>query len=171
VATNDNIVFIGKMLYNYQIMVGIKVITQNRRGLFDYEITEKFEAGLSLTGPEVKSIRAGHINLKDSYAVVKDGEIWLLNTYISPYRFAPGEGYDPERSRKLLLHKKEIKGLIGKLEMKGLSLIPLKVYLKHGLVKVELGLGRGRKKYDKRELIKRRETEREIQKEIKQRTR
>ncbi|KKR32930.1 MAG: SsrA-binding protein [candidate division CPR2 bacterium GW2011_GWC1_39_9] len=150
-------------------MVGIKIITQNRRGLFDYEINEKFEAGIVLTGPEVKSVKSGHINLKDSYAVVKDEEIWLLNTHIANYKNAGDKNYEPERSRKLLLSKKEIKSLIGKLEAKGFTLIPLKIYLKHGLIKVELGLGRGRKNYDKREVIKRREVEREIQKEIKER--
>lgn len=152
-------------------MAGIKVITQNKRGYFDYEIVENFEAGIVLTGPEVKSIKAGHVNLKNSYGVVRDGEIWLLNTHISAYRFAPDTAYNPERSRKLLLNKKEMRVIVSKMETKGLTLIPLKVYLKGGLIKVELGLGRGRKRHDKRELIKKRDVEREIRQEMKEKVR
>lgn len=152
-------------------MAGIKVIAQNKRGYFDYEIIENVEAGIVLTGPEVKSIKAGHVNLKDSYGVVHDGELWLLNAHVSAYRFAPDPSYDPERSRKLLLNKKELRSLVGRIETKGLTLIPLKIYLKGGLIKVELGLGRGRKRYDKRELIKKRDVEREIRQELKERVR
>lgn len=148
-------------------MTNIKVIAQNRKALFDYAIEEKFEAGLVLTGGEVKSVKAGHVNLKESYAVIKDDEIWLLNTHISPYRFSRQEHNEPTRSRKLLLSKKEIKYLIGKIGAKGLTLVPLKIYLKHGLIKIELGLGKGRKRFDKREVIKNRDIEREIQQRLK----
>jgi SsrA-binding protein len=148
-------------------MTSIKIIAQNRKALFDYAIEEKFEAGVVLTGGEVKSVKAGHVNLKESYAVVKDEEMWLLNAHISPYRFSNQENYEPTRSRKLLLSKKEIKFLIGKINTKGLTLVPLKIYLKHGLIKIELGLGKGRKKFDKREVIKNRDIDREIKQRLK----
>jgi SsrA-binding protein len=150
-------------------MTSIKIIAQNRKALFDYAIEEKFEAGVVLTGGEVKSVKAGHVNLKESYAVVKDEEMWLLNAHISPYRFSNQENYEPTRSRKLLLSKKEIKFLIGKINTKGLTLVPLKIYLKHGLIKIELGLGKGRKKFDKREVIKNRDIDREIKQRLKAR--
>jgi len=148
-------------------MTSIKIIAQNRKALFDYAIEEKFEAGVVLTGGEVKAVKASHVNLKESYAVVKDEEMWLLNAHISPYKFSRQESYEPTRSRKLLLSKKEINFLIGKIKAKGLTLVPLKIYLKHGLIKIELGLGKGRKKFDKREVIKNRDIEREIKQKLK----
>ena len=144
--------------------MNIKVIAANKKAFFDYEITDTFEAGIVLTGPEVKSVRLGNVSLKESYAVAKEGEIFLLNAHISPYKFA-AENQEPARTRKLLLKASEIKTLIGKIQEKGLTLIPTKIYLKRGLIKVELGLGRGKKKYEKREKIKKKDIEREIERE------
>jgi SsrA-binding protein len=143
----------------------MKILALNKRANFDYEIFEKFEAGIVLSGDEVKSAKAGGFNITASYAQVKDGEIWLINSEISPYQPKNiSSNYDPKRTRKLLLHKKEIKYLGGKLTQK-FMLIPLKVYLKNNFIKLELGLARLRKKYDKRELIKKREAKK-IVKEI-----
>ncbi|PIZ00248.1 SsrA-binding protein [bacterium (Candidatus Howlettbacteria) CG_4_10_14_0_8_um_filter_40_9] len=143
-----------------------KIIATNKKAHFDYEIHDTFEAGVVLTGPEVKSVKSGNISLKESYAVVKGNEIFLLNAHISPYKFAANEGEDPARSRKLLLKSSEIKSLIGKTSEKGLTLIPTKVYLKYGLVKIELGLGKGKKKFEKRAKIKERDIGRDIEREI-----
>lgn len=146
----------------------IKIVSNNRKARFLYAILETYEVGIALVGTEVKSIRAGKVNLGDGYALIQKGEAWLLNVNISPYQ-ASGQyfNHDPCRSRKLLLHRKEIKQLIGKIEQKGLTLVPLKMYLKGSLVKVSLGLGRGKKLHDKRETIKRRQDEREISRAMK----
>ena len=144
------------------------VIAINKQALYDYEILESYEAGLVLTGQEVKSVRNGHINLKGSFAAFKDTELFLLNTHISPYAFAkPDPGYDPRRSRKILLKKKEIGRLKGKLQVKGLTLLPLKVYTTKTRLKIVLGLGRGKKQFEKREIIKKRDVERQLREELK----
>ena len=149
----------------------IDIVTQNRKAFYDYFIEETFEAGIMLTGTEVKSLRAGKANLKDSYARIKDGEIFLLNTHISPYNQADGfKQHEPERTRKLLLHKKEIMKLLGKTREKGYTLVPTKIYFKDGKAKVEIGLARGKTSYDKRDSIKARDVKREIAKTIRQRT-
>lgn len=142
-------------------------ITENKKAYFDYEIFECIEAGIVLTGHETKSIRSGHINLAGAHAIMRGGEIFILNMQIPSFQpeNAP-EGYDPARTKKLLLTKKEISYISGKIRG-GLTLIPLKVYSKKRLLKIELGLARGRKKHDKREMIKKRETEMEIRKLIK----
>jgi len=140
----------------------IKIITTNEKAYHDYHIQETLEAGIVLVGTEVKSLREGRCNLKDSYARIKDGEVWLLGMHISPYRNAGYGNHDPERPRKLLLHKDEIVKLWRKVQEKGVTLIPLKVYFKKGLVKVELGVATGKRKYDKREAIAKREQEREM---------
>jgi len=140
----------------------MKILTKNKKALFDYEIIEKEEAGISLKGPEVKSAKSGQINLKDSFVKIKDGEAFLLNCHISPYTEANIFNQEPTRTRKLLLHKKEIARLAGKSEEKGLTLIPISIYLKNNLVKVEIALARGKKNYDKRESIKKKDMEREI---------
>ncbi|MBW1951796.1 MAG: SsrA-binding protein SmpB [Deltaproteobacteria bacterium] len=140
----------------------IKLISQNRKAYFDYYIDDLYEAGLVLTGPEVKSLRMGKVNIGDAYARIRKGEVYLYNAHISPYPFAPTEPYDPTRPRKLLLHRQEIKRLIGKTEERGYTLIPLKIYFRDQYVKVEIGLARGKKKYDKRETIRRRDEEREL---------
>jgi SsrA-binding protein len=144
-----------------------KMVTINRKARSDYDILETLEAGMSLKGTEVKSLREGRMNLKDSYAKVQEGEVYLVNAHISPYSHGNIQNHDPLRERKLLLHKQEIKRLTGKTEEKGLTLVPLKVYFVRGKAKVELGLARGRKHYDKREEIKKRDTEREIRRELK----
>lgn len=145
---------------------GIKILTDNRRARREYFLFESFEAGMVLTGPEVKSARGGKIQLSDAYAAVRDGEVWLFNAHISPYEHANREDADPTRTRKLLLHRQEIKRLIGKTREKGLTLIPVKVYLKKGLVKCEIALAKGKKLYDKRETLKRRITEAEAREAI-----
>ncbi|WP_013325480.1 SsrA-binding protein SmpB [Gloeothece verrucosa] len=145
-----------------------KLISDNRQARFLYEILETYEAGIELTGTEVKSIRAGRINLKDGYALIRNGEAWLINVHISPYE-ASGQyfNHDPRRTRKLLLHRKEINKLIGQVEQKGLTLVPLKMYFKDSWIKVSIGLGQGKKLHDKRETLKRRQDEREMQRAMK----
>ena len=138
-----------------------KVIATNKKALHDYFILEKLECGVALLGTEVKSIREGRVNLKDSYALVRGGETFLLNCHISPYSHGNRQNHDPTRTRKLLLHREEIRKLIGKSQEKGLTLIPLRVYLKRGKVKIELAVTRGKKLYDKRETERRKESERE----------
>jgi SsrA-binding protein len=146
----------------------MKVIIKNKKAYFNYQILEKFEAGISLIGQEVKSIKSGRINLAGSYVILKDSEVFLIGANVPPYqpKNAPPD-YNPERSRKLLLKKSEIKYLIGKIKQKGLTLVPLKIYTKRGKIKLEFGAAKGKKKVDKRELIKRRETEREMKRELK----
>lgn len=134
----------------------------NPRARFDYDILDKWEAGLRLTGAEVKAVRAGSMSLKGSYITIHNEEIYLLNAHIGLYAKAVQKGYDPTQSRKLLLHKKEIKRLIGLTKQKGLTLVPLKVYSKHNKLKLEFGLGRGRSRIDKRAVIKKRDLDREV---------
>lgn len=146
----------------------IKIVSDNRQARYLYEILETYEAGIALVGTEVKSIRAGKVNLKDGYAFIRNGEAWLSNVHISPYK-AGGEyfNHDPRRVRKLLLHRREINKLIGQVEQQGLTLVPLKMYFKQGRVKISLGLAKGKKIYDKRETVKRRQDEREIARAMK----
>lgn len=139
----------------------------NRKAFHDFEIMEKFEAGLVLQGTEVKSIRIGKVSFKDSYARVKNGELWLVNLHISEYDHGSAWNHDPARQRKLLLHRREVKRLIGKIEEQGLTLVPLSIYFKQGYAKVELGLARGRKMFDKRREIAKRDVNRDIQRELK----
>jgi SsrA-binding protein len=141
---------------------GIKIITSNKKAYHDYQILEKIEAGLVLTGTEVKSLREGRCNLKDSYARIRDGEVWLIGMHISPYKNAGYASHDPERDRKLLLHRDEIRRLHRKVQEKGVTLIPLRLYFKNGWAKVELGVAAGKRKYDKRQEIARREQERDM---------
>lgn len=146
---------------------GTKTIVANRKAFHDFEIIERFEAGIALHGTEVKSLRSGHANFKDSYARVKEGELWIVNMHISPYDFGSVWNHDPLRQRKLLMHKKEIRRLISKIEEKGLTLVPLSLYFKNGMVKVELALARGKKIYDKRKDIAKRDSDRDTQRELK----
>ncbi|MFZ2446599.1 MAG: SsrA-binding protein SmpB [Syntrophobacteraceae bacterium] len=141
----------------------IRIISQNKKAFHDYEISERFEAGMVLLGTEVKSLREGRANLKDSYAKVKKGEVFLYDLHISAYSHASHDNHDPERVRKLLLHRSEIKKLLGKTQERGFSLIPLKLYFKEGKAKVEIGLARGKREYDKRESLKRKEETREME--------
>jgi SsrA-binding protein len=142
-----------------------RTVATNRRARHDYAIEETFEAGMVLTGPEVKSLRAGRATLSDSYARVDpDGRaVWVENLHIPPYEMADTRRYDPKRRRKLLLHRNEIGRLIGKTAERGLTLIPLKIYFTRGIAKMELGLGRGRRKYEKRDVIAEREHRREVE--------
>ncbi|BAZ05206.1 SsrA-binding protein SmpB [Calothrix sp. NIES-3974] len=147
---------------------GYKVISDNRQARFLYEILETYEAGIQLVGTEVKSIRAGKVNLKDGYAILRNGEAWLLNVHISPHQQASEFfNHEPRRTRKLLLRRDELRKLIGKVEQEGLTLVPLKLYLKRGWVKVSIALARGKKIHDKREDIKRRQDKREMQRAMK----
>ena len=145
----------------------IKIIARNRKALKDYEIQETFEAGISLLGTEVKSLRDGKINLADAYAIIENGQVILRNLHISPYQMASHDNHEPTRPRRLLLHRREIRKLKVQTEQKGMTLVPLVIYFKRHLVKVELALGMGRKKYDKREAIAKADAERRMQKAIK----
>lgn len=136
--------------------------TTNRKARFNYTITDTFEVGIVLTGPEVKSVRAGQINLDEAYARIKEGELWLLSAHIAPYSNANNTDYSPTKPRKLLMHKKELEKLSLKMQTEGLTLVPLKTYLKANRLKLELGLAKGKKKFDKRQTIKERELERDI---------
>ena len=146
----------------------IKIIAVNRKARHEYFIEDEYEAGLVLKGTEVKSLRLGKVNLKDSYANIKDREVFVYQIHIGPYPFAYYNNHDPLRPRKLLLHKREIKRLYGKVNEKGHSLIPLKIYFKKGKAKLTLALAKGKRKYDKREAIKRRDEQRDLEREIKQ---
>jgi SsrA-binding protein len=144
----------------------IKIICQNKKARHDYEIVDTFEAGIVLRGTEVKSLRMGKANLKDSYARVKDGEVYLIGTHISPYPFANYNNHSPLRDRKLLLKKQEIRKLLGKINEKGLTLVPLRLYFRRGKVKVELALAKGKRLFDKRETLRRKTMEREAQRAL-----
>ncbi len=146
-------------------------IATNRRARFDFEILETFEAGIALLGPEVKSLRAGKANLSDAYATIRGREVFLVNAHISPYSQAGRENPDPRRERKLLLHRAEIARLGGRVVERGLTRVPLRLYFKNGRARVELGLARGKRRYDKREAIRRREQDREIQRAVRDRGR
>src|SRR2546430_8190179 len=143
---------------------GDRPIAPNRRARHEYEILESVEAGLVLRGTEVKSLRAGRVNFKDSYGSVRNGEGWLLGCHINPYSHGTDANHDPERDRKLLLHKKEIDRLGGRISEKGLTLVPLRLYFKDGRAKVELGLARGKKLHDKRATLREREVRRQLDK-------
>ena len=147
------------------------VVTVNRQAYHDYFVDESFEAGIALTGTEVKSIREGKVNLRGAYARIKDGEVWLEGVHIAIYEQGTYMNHDPVRPRKLLLHRREINRLVGRIQAKGLTLVPLKLYFKENRAKVELGLCRGKKLYDKREAIKERESQRELARVTKLRSR
>jgi SsrA-binding protein len=145
-------------------------IATNRQAAFRFNLLERFEAGIVLTGTEVKSMREGGVQLKDSYAVIRDGEVWLVGMYIAPYGPAARENHDPERPRKLLLHRNEIERLIGRINERGLTVVPTRVYFSDqgSRAKIEIALARGKDAYDKRETIRKRETAREIQRELRE---
>jgi SsrA-binding protein len=147
----------------------VKEVAANRQAFHNYEILEKFEAGMVLTGTEIKSAREGRVNLKDAYGIVKSGEIWLLNCHISPYSHGNYANHDPLRVRKLLMHRSEIKRLIGRTTEKGLTLVPLRVYLKEGRLKCELALAKGRKVHDKREVSRKKTIDRETRQALSER--
>jgi SsrA-binding protein len=148
---------------------GIVSIAKNRRARHDYSILDSYEAGIVLTGSEVKSLRDGKANISDAYGIVRNGEIFLLNLHISEYERASYNNHEPTRTRKLLLHKREIGRLIGAIERQGLTLIPLELYFKHGIAKVAMALGKGKKLHDKREDAKARDADREIARAVRTR--
>jgi len=148
-----------------------RTITINRKAYHDYHILESLEVGIVLNGSEIKSIRAGRVNLRDGYARPENGELWLYNTHIASYEAASYSTHEPTRPRKLMLHRKEIDNLAGIVTQRGLTLVPLKLYIKNGIAKVELGVAKGKKLYDKREAIARRDAEREVNRALKSRRR
>ena len=145
-----------------------KIVTVNRKAYHDYHIEDTVEAGLVLTGTEIKSIRGGRVNLKDAYAKAENGEMWLVNAHIAQYPGGNRYNHEPTRPRKLLLHQREIADLSGEVLRKGYTVVPLKLYLKKGIAKVELGLARGTKQYDKREAIAQRDDQRQMERALKQ---
>jgi len=145
-----------------------KVVVTNRKAFHEYFIMETYEAGVALKGTEVKSLRAGQGNLQDAYAMVNNGEVWLIGMHISPFEKGNINNHEPKRDRKLLLHKGEIRKIVGTISKKGLTLIPLKVYFKHSVAKIELGVARGKKSFDKREAIRKREVDRELRRKYAQ---
>ena len=144
-----------------------RTIAVNRKAYHDYHIQESFEAGIVLKGSEIKSIRAGRVDLRDAYAKPENGELWLFHTHIASYDAASYNTHEPTRPRKLLLHRKEVDSLAGKVAQRGLTLVPLKLYIKHGIAKIELGVAKGKRVYDKREAIARRGAEREMDRALK----
>jgi len=146
-----------------------KTITVNRKAYHDYHILESLEAGIVLTGTEIKSIRAGRVNIRDAYARPEEGELWLVNAHIAAYQAAGHFSHEPNRPRKLLLHRNQIDELSGMVSQKGLTLVPLKLYIKGGIAKLELGVARGKRLHDKREAMARRETDREIGRALRRR--
>ena len=144
-------------------MSDIKVIATNRRARHDYDIVDEWEVGLVLTGSEIKSLRAGKANLKDSFAHLRDGELFLVNAYIGPYSFAREGGHEPERTRKLLMHRHQLDRIAGSLAEKGLTLVPMRLYLKDGKAKLQLGLGKGKRTIDKRADLRKKEHDREME--------
>jgi SsrA-binding protein len=143
--------------------MGDKTLVSNRRARREYSIEETYEAGLVLKGSEIKSIRAGRANLQDSYVTIRDGEAWLVNTHVSPYKQASIENHEPKRDRKLLLNRREIDRLVGKVQAKGYTMIPLRLYLKNNRAKVEIALAKGKKLYDKRADLAKRQAQRDME--------
>jgi SsrA-binding protein len=150
--------------------MSLKTITVNRKAYHDYHIEDSLEAGLVLTGTEIKSIRAGRVNLRDAYARAENGEMWLLGAHIAQYQAGNRYNHEPKRPRKLLLNRREITELSSAMLRKGLTIVPLKLYLKNGIAKVEIGIARGKKAYDKREAIAQRDAQREVQRALSQRS-
>jgi SsrA-binding protein len=148
-----------------------KDVSLNRRATHDYEIVERYEAGIALTGSEIKSIRQGKVSLQEAYARPQRGEVWLIGAHVAEYGPASYNGHEPRRSRRLLLHRSQIREIERQVEARGLTLVPLRLYLnKRGIAKVELGVGRGRRAYDKRQAIAKRDAEREVERALRQRT-
>jgi SsrA-binding protein len=150
---------------------GVNVVATNRRAGHDYELLERFEAGLALTGTEAKSVRANKMNLQRSFVQVRDGELWLMDAHIAPYENAGYQRHDPDRPRKLLLHRREINKIVEALSLRGLTMVPTKVYLKDGWAKVEVALAKGKRKFDKRSDLARRDAERQVERALKEKYR
>lgn len=152
-------------------MSGFKVVATNRKAAHDFNLEDRYEAGLVLKGTEIKSIRAGRVNLSDGYAQPQDGELWLFNVHIASYDPSGRYGHEPRRPRKLLLHRREINRLISHVQERGYTIVPLRLYLKDGRAKVEIALARGKRKYDKRQAIAKQDAQREIERALKERYR
>tara|TARA_A100001037_G_scaffold139387_1_gene126344 strand:+ start:9252 stop:9716 length:465 start_codon:yes stop_codon:yes gene_type:complete len=150
-------------------MSGVKIISVNKKARMEFAVEDTYEAGMVLTGTEVKSIRDGHVSLKESFGDVRDGEVWLVDCHINPYGHGNVHNHETTRLRKLLLHKNEIRRLIGKINERGYALVPLKMYFKAGKVKLEIGLGKGKKLHDRREDLKKRDANREIERALRDR--
>ena len=146
----------------------VKVIASNRKARHDYFIEDTFEAGMVLTGSEMKSVRAGQVNLKESYALIREGEVWLVNAHIAAYKQAARENHEPRRERKLLLHRREIDRLQGRVQEKGYTVVPTRLYLKQGRAKLEIALARGKKLYDKRQSLAERDSRRQVERALKE---
>ena len=144
----------------------IKTVATNRKAHHDYFVEETYEAGIALTGTEIKSVRAGRVNLRDSFAMVRDGDLWLMNAHIAPYEQGTYANHEPRRPRRLLMHRREINRIASELQEKGFTLVPLRLYLKNNRAKVELGLAHGKKQYDKRATLRKKETQREIDRAV-----
>lgn len=149
----------------------LRVVATNRKAYHDYSIEQQYEAGIALTGTEIKSVRGGLLNLRDSYVQIAQGEAWLINAHISPYDHAARDNHDPRRNRRLLLHKREILRLSRMVQEKGFTIVPLRVYLKGNKAKVEIALARGKRLYDKREAIADRDSRRQVERELRERQR
>lgn len=145
----------------------VKQVATNRKALHDYEVVDTFEAGIALTGTEIKSVRAARVNLRDGFVQIRQGEAWLLNVHISPYDFGNRENHEPRRERKLLLHRREIRKLQSKVSERGWTIVPLRMYLKDGRAKIEIALVRGKRLYDKRDAVAERDMDRELQRAVK----
>jgi len=146
--------------------MSVKIVASNPKAFHDYFIEDRYEAGIVLTGSEIKSVREGRVNLRDSFVLIKDGEAWLMNAHIAPYKQAGRENHDPRRPRKLLLHRYQINRLMGRVQEKGYTIVPLQMYIKGRWAKVEIALARGKKLYDKRRAIAEREAERRIRRAL-----
>ena len=153
------------------MMTGIKVVATNRKAGRDFHLEDRIEAGLVLTGTEIKSVRAGRVNLSDGYVQPRDGELWLINTHIAPYDPAGRYSHEPRRPRKLLLHRREIDRLTARVFERGYTIVPTRLYLKEGRAKVEIALARGKRKYDKRQTIAKRDTQRDVERALRERER
>ncbi|MCP4537469.1 MAG: SsrA-binding protein SmpB [Chloroflexi bacterium] len=151
--------------------MGVKVIARNRKAVRDFHLEDRYEAGLVLTGTEIKSIRAGRVNLSDGYVQPRDGELWLINIHIAPYDPAGKYSHEPRRSRKLLLHRREIDRLISRVYERGYTVVPVRLYLKSGRAKIEIALARGKRKYDKRQAIAKRDAQRDVERAMRDRER
>ncbi|GMQ78692.1 MAG: SsrA-binding protein SmpB [Anaerolineae bacterium] len=150
---------------------GLKIVARNRRASHDYHLLDRFEAGIELTGTEIKSVRSHNVNLRRGYVQVRDGELWLFDVHIAPYERAGYEKHDPDRPRKLLLHRREINKIIGSITNKGLTMVPTKMYLKNGWAKVEVVLAKGKKQYDKRAALRKRDADRQVERALRERQR
>ncbi len=145
----------------------VKQVATNRKALYEYFIEDRFEAGIALTGTEIKSVRAGRVNLRDGFVLIRNGEAWLVNVHISPYDFGNRENHEPRRERRLLLHKQEIRKMLGKVSERGWTVVPLNIHLVKGRAKVEVALVRGKRLYDRKDAVAERDADRELRRQIK----